>query len=111
MTEVVGGPDIHVDRLSTLQLLCRVSSGNKTPAFIIWQRGDKVRLLPSLFIVLLTLRLHQGHRHWDFVLLPLEDGAGQQERNQEVIPILICPISVRYSNLQKINMIYGLNMD
>ena len=56
MTEVVGGPDIHVDRLSTLQLLCRVSSGNKTPAFIIWQRGDKVRALPFLFLVLLTLR-------------------------------------------------------
>ena len=59
MTEVVGGPDIHVDRLSTLQLLCRVSSGNKTPAFIIWQRGDKVRLLPFLLLVLLTLRQSQ----------------------------------------------------
>ena len=42
MTEVVGGPDIHVDRLSTLQMTCRVTSGDKTPAFIIWQREDKV---------------------------------------------------------------------
>ena len=42
MTEVVGGPDIHVDRQSTLQMTCRVTSGDKTPAFIIWQRDDKV---------------------------------------------------------------------
>jgi len=42
MTEVVGGPDIHVDRLSTLQMTCRVTSGDKTPAFIIWQRDDKI---------------------------------------------------------------------
>jgi len=42
MTEVVGGPDIHVDRLSTLQMTCRVTSGDKTPAFIIWQREDKI---------------------------------------------------------------------
>jgi len=27
ITEVVGGPDIHVDRHSTLQMTCRVSSG------------------------------------------------------------------------------------
>ena len=47
MTEVVGGPDIHVDRQSTLQMTCRVTSGDKTPAFIIWQRDDKVRLYIS----------------------------------------------------------------
>ena len=27
MTEIVGGPDIYVDRLSTLQLTCRCRSG------------------------------------------------------------------------------------
>ena len=42
MTEIVGGPDIYVDRLSTLQLTCRVTSGDNTPAFIIWQKEDKV---------------------------------------------------------------------
>lgn len=42
ITEVVGGPDIHVDRQSTLQMTCRVTSGDKTPAFIIWQRDDKI---------------------------------------------------------------------
>jgi len=42
MTEIVGGPDIYVDRLSTLQLTCRVTSGDNTPAFIIWQKEDKI---------------------------------------------------------------------
>jgi len=42
MTEIVGGPDIYVDRLSTLQLTCRVTSGENTPAFIIWQKEDKI---------------------------------------------------------------------
>ena len=44
MTEIVGGPDIHVDRNSTLQMTCRVTSGNNTPAYIIWQRDDKVKI-------------------------------------------------------------------
>ena len=43
MTEIVGGPDIYVDCHSTLQMTCRVTSGNKTPAYIIWQRDDKVK--------------------------------------------------------------------
>ena len=43
MTEVVGGPDIHVDRHSTMKMTCRVTSGDNTPAFIIWQRDNKVR--------------------------------------------------------------------
>ena len=43
ITEIVGGPDIHVDHHATLKLTCRVYSGDKTPAYIIWQREDKVR--------------------------------------------------------------------
>ena len=43
MTEIIGGPDIHVDHHSTLQMTCKVTSGNKTPAYIIWQRDDKVK--------------------------------------------------------------------
>ena len=42
MTEIVGGPDIYVDRLSQLQLTCRVTSGDNNPAFIIWQKENKV---------------------------------------------------------------------
>jgi len=42
LTEVVGGPDIHVDRQSTLQMTCRVSSGDNTPAYIIWMRDSKI---------------------------------------------------------------------
>ena len=42
ITEIEGGPEIHVDHHSTLQLTCRVISGDKTPAYIIWQREDKV---------------------------------------------------------------------
>ena len=41
VTEIVGGPDVHVDHHSTLELTCRVHSGDKTPAYIIWQREDK----------------------------------------------------------------------
>ena len=42
MTEIVGGPDIYMDRLSRLQLTCRVTSGDNNPAFIIWQKENKV---------------------------------------------------------------------
>jgi len=42
ITEIEGGPEIHVDKHSTLQLTCSVFSGDKTPAYIIWQRDDKI---------------------------------------------------------------------
>ena len=42
VTEIVGGPEVHVDHHSSLELTCRVHSGDKTPAYIIWQREDKV---------------------------------------------------------------------
>ena len=46
-TEILEGPDIYVDRLSTLMLTCRVDFGPKTPEYVIWRKEDKV--LPFLW--------------------------------------------------------------
>jgi hypothetical protein len=42
--EILDGPDIYVDRLSTLVLTCRVDFGLRTPDYIIWKKDDKVRI-------------------------------------------------------------------
>jgi hypothetical protein len=41
-TEILEGPDIYVDRLSTLMLTCRLDFGPKTPEYVIWRKDDKV---------------------------------------------------------------------
>ncbi len=40
--EILDGPDIYVDRLSTLVLTCRVDFGPRTPDYIIWKKDDRV---------------------------------------------------------------------
>ncbi len=42
MTEIVGGSDIYVDRGSTLNVTCAVSSGATKPEFIYWSRDSKM---------------------------------------------------------------------
>jgi hypothetical protein len=41
--EILDGPDIYVDRLSTLVLTCRVDFGPTSPDYIIWRKEDRVR--------------------------------------------------------------------
>jgi len=43
--EILDGPDIYVDRLSTLVLTCRVDFGPRTPDYIIWRKEDRVRTI------------------------------------------------------------------
>ena len=40
--EILDGPDIYVDRLSSLVLTCRVDFGPRTPDYIIWRKEDRV---------------------------------------------------------------------
>ena len=42
-TEILDGPVIYVDPLSTLVLTCRVDFGPRTPEFLIWRKEDKVK--------------------------------------------------------------------
>ena len=42
VTEIVGGPDIYVDRGSTLNVTCAVASGAKEPEFIYWSHNNQV---------------------------------------------------------------------
>ena len=45
ITEIDGSENgVVVERHSRLELICRVTSGDRTPAFIIWQKENKVRL-------------------------------------------------------------------
>ena len=48
---------------------------------------------------LLTLGLHQGHRHGDPVLLRLQGGAAQQIGVQESLLTLVCPPTKGVSDL------------
>ncbi|TRY62580.1 hypothetical protein TCAL_00473 [Tigriopus californicus] len=41
-TEIIGGPDIYVDRGSTLNVTCAVSAGAQEPGFIFWSKQDKI---------------------------------------------------------------------
>lgn len=42
VTEISGGPDIYVDRGSTLNITCAVAAGSKRPEFIYWSKNKKV---------------------------------------------------------------------
>jgi hypothetical protein len=42
ITWIVGGPDIYVDRGSTLNVTCVVSTRSKPPDYIIWSHFDRV---------------------------------------------------------------------
>ena len=45
ITEIDGSEHgMVVERNSRLELTCRVTSGDRTPAFIIWQKENKVRM-------------------------------------------------------------------
>jgi neurotrimin len=44
ITEIVGGPDIYVDRGSTLNVTCAIAAGSKEPEFIMWSWKEKVRV-------------------------------------------------------------------
>ena len=41
MTEIIGAPDIYVDRGATLNVTCAVAAGSKEPEFIMWSRRQK----------------------------------------------------------------------
>ncbi|XP_053655945.2 uncharacterized protein [Cherax quadricarinatus] len=40
--EIIGAPDIHVDKGSTINLTCIIRHGTETPAYIFWYHNDKV---------------------------------------------------------------------
>ena len=42
MTEIIGAPDIYVDRGSTLNVTCAVAAGSREPEFIMWSSKQKV---------------------------------------------------------------------
>ena len=43
MAEILQGSDLYLDQGSVLELVCRVTSGQLTPAFILWKKENKVR--------------------------------------------------------------------
>ena len=48
ITEIDGSETgLVVERHSRLELTCRVTSGDRTPAFIIWQKENKVMFPPD----------------------------------------------------------------
>jgi len=42
VTEVIGGPDIYIDRGSTINLTCTVKFSPKPPNYILWNHNDAV---------------------------------------------------------------------
>jgi len=44
VTEVLGGPDMHVDRGSTINLTCVSRFSPKPPPDVIWYHNDKVKV-------------------------------------------------------------------
>ena len=50
MTEIIGAPDIYVDRGSTLNVTCAVAAGSKEPEFIMWSRRQKASLLTVMLV-------------------------------------------------------------
>ena len=42
VTEILGGPDIYVDRGSTLNVTCVVWAESKAPDYIFWSHNDRV---------------------------------------------------------------------
>lgn len=42
-TEIIGGPDLYIDRGSTINLTCVVLYSPEPPAYIFWNHNDAVR--------------------------------------------------------------------
>ena len=63
ITEIDGSEHgMVVERNSRLELTCRVTSGDRTPAFIIWQKENKVRHYTyTLLTTHYTLHVHTTH--------------------------------------------------
>ena len=47
MTEIIGAPDIYVDRGSTLNVTCAVAAGSREPEFIMWSWKEKASTMNS----------------------------------------------------------------
>ena len=43
MTHILGGPDIHINKGSTINLTCIVQFSPEPPEFIYWNHNHKVR--------------------------------------------------------------------
>ena len=43
MAEILQESDLYLDQGSVLELVCRITSGQLTPAFILWKKENKVR--------------------------------------------------------------------
>lgn len=46
--EILGGPDLHVDKGSTINLTCSIKFSPEPPAYIFWYHHDDVSLLHYL---------------------------------------------------------------
>lgn len=44
---ILGGPDLHVDKGSTINLTCAVKYSPEPPAYIFWYHHDEVNLVFS----------------------------------------------------------------
>lgn len=43
---ILGGPDLHVDKGSTINLTCTIRFSPEPPAYIFWYHHDEVSLKP-----------------------------------------------------------------
>jgi hypothetical protein len=59
LTEIVGAPDLYIDRGSTINLTCVVTYSPEPPAYIFWNHNDAVSATPlsTLRFELAALRL------------------------------------------------------
>ena len=71
MTEILGGPDIYVDRGSTLNVTCVVWAESKAPDYIFWSHNDRVNILIRNNFMLFEFRVLFPNVMYVFVLFAM----------------------------------------
>ncbi|XP_024081319.1 uncharacterized protein LOC112126128 [Cimex lectularius] len=63
-TDIIGGPDLYIDRGSTINLTCVVLYSPEPPAYIFWNHNDAQ---PAAYIMSKTIQVCPMKRKWKFI--------------------------------------------
>lgn len=62
---ILGGPDLHVDKGSTINLTCSVKYSPDPPAYIFWYHHDEVSnpIHPTTYIICVLFAIITNHNY------------------------------------------------
>lgn len=88
-TEILGGPDVYIDKGSTINLTCVISYSPEPPAYILWNHNDAVshfysRVNASIFQLGCERKVHLVRRS------TIDDRVGRASRRRRFARFFFC---------------------